>query len=286
MKQLEIEYKNAISLEVPDLWNRIEAGIDEYEATKKTDNISYIKEETDREKKTDRVNGKKVIAYIGRISAAAACLILAIGAFNLMRGSKNSSEMAASDAPAMADYAASETYDEAPAIAEYAAEAEAEEEYSDSYTTDAAPAQDTASESAVEKDDTASNKDTLSYKNGIRSESSAQPASEEQVILTPIESLMIAAECSNVEAQKILLRLTLAGIDSPTDFVPVEEDLEAGDELKSVEGFGDDTISIRFADEAGKEYQMYCNKNDDGTIEVLAIIRADDSAEMIYKKVK
>ena len=63
MKQLEIEYKNAISLEVPDLWNRIEAGIDEYEATKKTDNISYIKEET-KEKKTNKINSKKVIQQL------------------------------------------------------------------------------------------------------------------------------------------------------------------------------------------------------------------------------
>ena len=39
MKQLDIEYKNAISLELPDLWSRIEAGIDEFEAAKKEEPV-------------------------------------------------------------------------------------------------------------------------------------------------------------------------------------------------------------------------------------------------------
>ncbi len=283
MKQLEIEYKNAISLEVPDLWNRIEAGIDEYEATKKTDNISYIKEETKKEEKTNRVNSKKVIAYIGRISAAAVCLILAIGAFNLMRGSKNTAEMATSDAPATADFAASEACDEAPAVAEYAAEAEAEE-YSDTYEMDEATAPSEASESAIQNAEGSSGKDTLSYKNGLRSESEA--LTNEIDNQNAVESLMSAVECDKDQALKMLLSLTIAGIDEPSDFALAAEEIEDVDEVKLLAGYGDDTLRISFTDKEAKEYLMYCNKNTDDTIDILAIVRADDSAEMIYKKEK
>ena len=283
MKQLEIEYKNAISLEVPDLWNRIEAGIDEYEATKKTDNISYIKEETKNEEKTNRVNSKKVIAYIGRISAAAVCLILAIGAFNLMRGSKNTAEMATSDAPATADFAASEASDEAPAVAEYAAEAEAEE-YSDTYEMDEATAPNEASESAIQNAEGSSGKDTLSYKNGLRSESEA--LTNEIDNQNAVESLMSAVECDKDQALKMLLSLTIAGIDEPSDFALAAEEIEDVDEVKLLAGYGDDTLRISFTDKEAKEYLMYLNKNTDDTIDILAIVRADDSAEMIYKKEK
>lgn len=283
MKQLEIEYKNAISLEVPDLWNRIEAGIDEYEATKKTDNISYIKEETKKEEKTNRVNSKKVIAYIGRISAAAVCLILAIGAFNLMRGSKNTAEMATSDAPATADFAASEASDEAPAVAEYAAEAEAEE-YSDTYEMDEATAPSEASESAIQNAEGSSGKDTLSYKNGLRSESEA--LTNEIDNQNAVESLMSAVECDKDQALKMLLSLTIAGIDEPSDFALAAEEIEDVDEVKLLAGYGDDTLRISFTDKEAKEYLMYLNKNTDDTIDILAIVRADDSAEMIYKKEK
>ena len=283
MKQLEIEYKNAISLEVPDLWNRIEAGIDEYEATKKTDNISYIKEETKKEEKTNRVNSKKVIAYIGRISAAAVCLILAIGAFNLMRGSKNTAEMATSDAPATADFAASEASDEAPAVEEYAAEAEAEE-YSDTYEMDEATAPSEASESAIQNAEGSSGKDTLSYKNGLRSESEA--LTNEIDNQNAVESLMSAIECDKDQALKMLLSLTIAGIDEPSDFALAAEEIEDVDEVKLLAGYGDDTLRISFTDKEAKEYLMYCNKNTDDTIDILAIVRADGSAEMIYKKEK
>lgn len=284
MKQLEIEYKNAISLEVPDLWNRIEAGIDEYEATKKTDNISYIKEETKNEEKTNRVSSKKVIAYIGRISAAAVCLILAIGAFNLMRGSKNTAEMATSDATATADFAASEASDEAPAVAEYAAEAEAEE-YSDTYEMDEATAPSEAGESAIQNAEGSSGKDTLSYKNGFRSDSEALT---NEAVADPngIESLMSAVKCDRDHAMKILLNLSLAGIDHPSDFAEAAQEIKDIDEVKLLSGYGDDTLRISFTDNEAKEYLMYCNKNTDDTIDILAIVRADDSAEMIYRKEK
>ena len=49
MKNLEIEYNNMINAELPDLWSRIEAGVDAYEAekiknTSSTEDVSEYKE--------------------------------------------------------------------------------------------------------------------------------------------------------------------------------------------------------------------------------------------------
>ena len=90
MKQLETEYKNQISLETPNLWNRIEAGIDKYECEQKENAPSSpISEKS----KGNAVNFKtrKIMYTIGRITAAAIC-VLAIGAtVNFFRGGRNHS---------------------------------------------------------------------------------------------------------------------------------------------------------------------------------------------------
>ena len=87
MKQLETEYKNQISLETPDLWSRIEAGIDKYESEQKENALSSpISEKS----KGNAVNFKtrKIVYTIGRITAAAIC-VLAIGAtVNYFRGGR------------------------------------------------------------------------------------------------------------------------------------------------------------------------------------------------------
>ncbi len=90
MKQLETEYKNQISLETPDLWSRIEAGIDKYESEQKENALSSpISEKS----KGNAVNFKtrKIMYTIGRITAAAIC-VLAIGAtINFFRGGRSDS---------------------------------------------------------------------------------------------------------------------------------------------------------------------------------------------------
>ena len=278
MKQLEIEYKNAISLEVPDLWSRIEAGIDEYEATKKTDNISFIKEETKEEKKTNRVNTKKVIAYIGRFSAAAVCLILAIGAFRLMSGSDKSS-MTASEAPAaMVDYAASDaSSDEAPAVAEYAeaaTEAEAEESFDDSYAMN-----EGAAEATHEKKDSARDAEGTSV-NAYKSETNSLQADSVAAFIVPVESLKAALDCDDDEAKKIILLLPANGIKGAYDFALASDDEPDSEAISEIEGITEDTIRISFLDEKENRYLMYCNRNTDETITVLAIIRDD---EKIFK---
>ena len=51
-----------------------------------------------------------------------------------------------------------------------------------------------------------------------------------------------------------------------------EPDSEA---VKEIEGIGDDTIRISFVDEEESRYLMYCNRNIDETVTVLAVIRED-----------
>lgn len=133
MKQLETEYKNQISLETPDLWSRIEAGIDKYESEQKENALSSpISEKS----KGNAVNFKtrKIMYTIGRITAAAIC-VLAIGAtINFFRGGRSDSTKfeaakvmdtepaAAATDNASYEYANDTAFDtveaEAPAVAE------------------------------------------------------------------------------------------------------------------------------------------------------------------------
>ena len=139
MKELEIEYKKQIELELPDLWSRIESGVDAYEALKNNDinkettkvvefaNIDSKKEilvETKQEEATNKIveldggsttkkSNKRVIATVMKIVAAAASLFLVVNAIALFGGvkSNNSAPAAAESFAPMADAAA--TADEA-----------------------------------------------------------------------------------------------------------------------------------------------------------------------------
>lgn len=96
MKAIETEYKKQISLEIPDLWSRIEAGVDEYEMNKAATksmvesqpapipiNIEGVAEPVidDELKATEtrvvNINrNRKVISIISRIAVAAASIAL------------------------------------------------------------------------------------------------------------------------------------------------------------------------------------------------------------------
>lgn len=155
MKNLEIEYKNQIELEIPDLWSRIEAGVDAYEASKLTkttvakanDNINNVKSsannvtsinskinnsvtENDATGKVDvndnvvSIKKKKNIARFVPYISAAACLLLVIGVLRMTSGLKTAMAPAMDSAP-MADAAACESATdsytaESPAMAEEA----------------------------------------------------------------------------------------------------------------------------------------------------------------------
>lgn len=113
MKAIETEYKNQISLEIPDLWSRIEAGVDEYEKNKVNNTVSSVDTkavetitDTQSEDKTDEkvinINRtKKIIPILGRIAVAAACIALASTVVtNFGNRSKNESATATMDSAA------------------------------------------------------------------------------------------------------------------------------------------------------------------------------------------
>lgn len=119
MKAIETEYKKQICLEIPDLWSRIEAGVDEYERTKpaevimteeKTEKTAEVNIDTKEEKVTS-INRKKTIIMIGKIAGAAACMMLAVTVLFNFGSRKSDNATATSEAPAAAEYVYS---DEAP----------------------------------------------------------------------------------------------------------------------------------------------------------------------------
>ena len=106
MKNLETEYKDQISAEVPDLWGRIEAGIDEIEAKK-----DASKEASTTEANATTITGASIekkdnITYfnknkgtIAKILAAVACLLIAVIAIRggVLRNFGNKSKSAQSE---------------------------------------------------------------------------------------------------------------------------------------------------------------------------------------------
>lgn len=123
MKQLDIEYKNQISQELPDLWSRIEAGVDAYEASKinnaskedapdkcvAADVVQSQTASASNESNVINISAvrKRRFAIAGRIVAAAACLFVVVGVVRMFGGRKNYTTDAgasyeASDAPSAA----------------------------------------------------------------------------------------------------------------------------------------------------------------------------------------
>lgn len=106
MKNLETEYKDQVSAEVPDLWGRIEAGIDEIEAKK-----AASKEAPTTEANATTITGASIekkdnITYfnknkgtIAKILAAVACLLIAVVAIRggVLRSFGNMSKSAQSE---------------------------------------------------------------------------------------------------------------------------------------------------------------------------------------------
>ena len=264
MKQLEIEYKNAISLEVPDLWIRIEAGIDEYESSK-------VKEE----KKVIKFDHKKVIAYAGRFSAAAVCLLLAMGAFKLVSGGDKAANMATSEAPMMSDsaatYTASEECCEPAAAEEYMtdSEMEADDSFDSSYSMSEAASEATA------EDNYEFDRDAQKKINAYQSETDDHKADSIAVYVVPVVRLKRALDCDDDQALMIIRLLPKNGIKGAYDFMLAPDDEPDSEAVKEIEGIGDDTIRISFVDEEESRYLMYCNRNIDETVTVLAVIRED-----------
>lgn len=106
MKNFENEYRKMIQDDVPDLWDRIEAGLSEKEQVRKTESIrkSEQNEKNNVVLVKQKMSGRKVLKYSG---IAAACLCVAIllpGMISLMGRNKG-----AMGETAMKDVAMEET---------------------------------------------------------------------------------------------------------------------------------------------------------------------------------
>ncbi len=285
MKSLETEYRDAISLELPDLWSRIEAGVDEYEANKKNEKIAYIdkKEETesDEDLVIKKIKRRKTIALISRYAAAAACLILAVGVFRMIGGSKDS----ASTAP-MADTATA--YEASDSVAYEAASDEASytkaEESNEAAAIQENAEFDEAPAAAVEEyEGVDSDSATLSAETDDNKYAKAREGvvADDQMISVISEAL----ECDASDATKIALQLSIAGIKNPVEFEAVDnaEELTLNHAVKTDEN----VLIYSFTDEATDDKYLIClNKADDGTVKLLSVIKNDDTKEVIYEENK
>lgn len=139
-RNFEEEYKKFAETDVPDLWSRIEAAIDE----KREDVL--VKKSVG-----DAVRSKKVTVFTARyawILAACACLLLTFGALRMIGRSKQTASDYVSEA-ASASYeedAESPAYDEAADAASNAADAMVSEAAEEATTVE------TAGEAAADED--------------------------------------------------------------------------------------------------------------------------------------
>ncbi len=194
-KNFETEYKKYADNTVPDLWSRIEAGVDAYEEsireteagseekiTGKIVNIEdYNKNKvTDiQENKTNKTRKKiNIKPYIGAI-AACACMFLVVIAIKSISSSSQSAATAESAVPAaapMAEAATDSDADYAPAAEEAYAEAAEEsiDAYKDDMAEEAAPmeeSEEAAPEDNVDLNTYASGNSKMSLTNDAASES-------------------------------------------------------------------------------------------------------------------
>lgn len=113
-KNFEEEYKALANEELPDLWNRIEAGL-----TPK--NTALLEEKADKQ----IIKGKKVISFFYKYRtavAAAVCAVVIIPAVIVLGRTGRSKSWESADESAPADMNYSVARDEAAAVAEEAAE--------------------------------------------------------------------------------------------------------------------------------------------------------------------
>lgn len=153
MKQLDIEYKNQISMEIPDLWSRIEAGVDAYEA-EKIKNTSSTEDVSEYKESNIVKFSKKATRFAtvgGGMIAAAACIFIVV---KVVIGLKGAGDY--SDAPSMNFATASDTCESAAcedAEAYYSdeayEEAATEAEYYEKAATEAECYEETTAEAEI-----------------------------------------------------------------------------------------------------------------------------------------
>lgn len=292
MSNFENEYKNYAKESMPDLWDRIEAGIDALEESseKQTDKIVPInKERTVSEKKPA---GKFFKKYSGLIVAAAAVIIVAPAIVYMSNGGMKSSEATSNTMQAFADAAPVEEacateelmYEESAAEADVTEETAIEEEpvFETEIADEASACEEAACEEAVESEEayeeTDNQEKTAIVAENLRNSSDTEyPVSVEwvdadtksfdcPVIVVDENSegswirLKFEDSVANFEIMKIEIRDATDDGDIIYDGVTVyeQEFVEKGDEMVLQLNFPGDTPNhaIKFTDRSGEIVEL------------------------------
>lgn len=187
MNNFENEYKNYAKDSAPNLWDRIEAGVDAYEAA----NVQAVGAQSDTEsdnrviKKNFR---KKYLPLCGGLAAAVALIVIVVPVMKNPTVMSSRDTMSA-EAPAAAE--ASYVAEEAPAAAEVF-EAEVAEE---SYADEAAGAYEEAAES-----ESAAGGSDLAVQDGenLREKSAAMKIKNEAIVSVSWEESENVTDCAVV----------------------------------------------------------------------------------------
>ena len=280
MKNLEKEYKEAISHETPDLWSRIEAGVDAYEASKKETAPETV--ETPSDTGRDNVVNfkfKKAINIIGKISVAAVLVAAVAVTINLTRTGRDFSAEPAAET-AMTDSAAEEsTHTYSPS-----------EEATKPIDLLPPVAEAESSESPIMNGNTAKeespslNIDSPTKRGEDAAQSDASPSFEADDEAVTVKSLVNTFDIGNLDAIRLLSELNNLGL---TDLrgLTVTHRKETD---SSVYGFETDeeTFSIAsFTAGSNRErYLLFYSADTDSGIKLLAVKKDDENGAFIYSE--
>lgn len=280
MKNLEKEYKEAISHETPDLWSRIEAGVNAYEASKKETAPETV--ETPSETGRNNVVNfkfKKAINIIGKISVAAVLVAAVAVTINLTGTGRDFSAEPAAEV-AMTDSTAEEsTHTYSPS-----------EEASKSIDLRPPVAEAEASESPIMNDDTAKEEspsliiDSPSKRGEDAAQSDASPSFEADDEAVTVKSLVNTLDIGNLDAIRFLSELNNLGLTDLRGLtVTHREETDS-----SVYGFETDeeTFSIAsFTAGSNRErYLLFYSADTDSGIKLLAVKKDDENGAFIYSE--
>ncbi len=280
MKNLEKEYKEAIKNETPDLWSRIEAGVDAYEASKKETAPETV--ETPSETGRDNVVNfklKKAINIIGKISVAAVLVAAVAVTINLTRTGRDFSAKPAEEAT-MADSTAEESNHT------YSPSEEA------SKPIDLRPpvAEAESSESPIMNGDTAKEEspsliiDSPSKRGEDAAQSDASPSFEADDEAVTVKSLVNTFDIGNLDAIRFLSELNNLGLTDLRGLTIIKS--EEAD--SSAYGFETDeeTFSIAsFTAGSNRErYLLFYSADADSGIKLLAVKKDDENGAFIYSE--
>ena len=306
MKQLDIEYKNAISLELPDLWSRIEAGIDEFEAAKNEDGTEISKDGQPEMSVTAdcaiknepvninerRNNSARILRYIKRISAAAASilvLVVVIKALGLRGSQSSTAPMSDAADYAAPESAASEAASEATSDEAAYEEFEAAEEASDSESYDesayeaaeepaaAAESFNAASEGATSKADDLSKEDR-----GADNKAKLQYSSNAEISM---DSLDKAIGCDKAAVLSIEEKLTELNITKPVYYTMLDDPdgITDYEHFRADEVKGGELVIILFKDAASEtDYLMFVQKISEKEVNLLEIVNSGDPEDVRF----